>query len=222
MDTELVKQGNENSRSSVPDSSVIIDVKAEAGTEIANSTTRKDLYKNDECRSSQSLEGRSREEGEKMSSASSKSSSGESSKGDELKMCRICHLANWENSNSEILIQLGCECKNELGSSHLSCAQTWFKLKGNRLCEICGKNALNVSGVEETYANANNANNTNVILVVEWDEMGRFRSTTATATRGSPVIQDRERCHRHCRNVVLACLVLAFIVPWLFRIDLFG
>ena len=95
-------------------------------------------------------------------------------------------------------------------------------LPGCRLCEICGKNALNVSGVEETYANANNPNNTNVILVVEWDEMGRFRSTTATATRGSPVIQDRERCHRHCRNVVLACLVLAFIVPWLFRIDLFG
>lgn len=90
-----------------------------------------------------------------------------------------------------------------------------------RLCEICGKIALNVSGVEETYTDTNNSNNRNVILVVEWDEMGRFRSSTATGTRGNTIIEDRERCQRNCRNVVLACLVLAFIVPWLFRINLF-
>lgn len=215
MDSGLVKQGNENSRSS----SVIIDVKADAGVEMVDPTTNKEYYENENCRSSQSFEGKDRVGAEKIINGTSKSTSGESSK-DELKMCRICHLANWENSNSEILIQLGCGCKNELGAAHLTCAQTWFKLKGNRLCEICGKIALNVSGVEENYTNANNGNNANVILVVEWDEMGRFRSR-ATATRGNTIIQDRERCHRHCRNVVLACLVLAFIVPWLFRINMF-
>ncbi|KAK1404877.1 RING-CH-type domain-containing protein [Heracleum sosnowskyi] len=213
MAAELGKQRNENSRSS----SVIIDVKADTGIEMADPVTSKDYYQNENCRSSQSFQGKDRVGAEKIIHGTS----GESSKGDESKMCRICHLANWENSNSEILIQLGCGCKNELGASHLSCAQTWFKLKGNRLCEICGKIALNVSGVEETYTNANNNNNTNVILVVEWDEMGRFRSSTATTARGNTVIQDRERCHRNCRNVVLACLVLAFIVPWLFRINLF-
>ncbi|XP_074370527.1 uncharacterized protein LOC141711751 [Apium graveolens] len=215
MEAELGKvQGNENSRLS----SVIIDVKTDAGIEIVDRdpVTCKDYRENENCQSSQD-----RVESEKIiinGDSNRKSTSGESSKGDELKMCRICHLANRENSNSEILIQLGCGCKNELGASHLSCAQTWFKLKGNRLCEICGKIAQNVSGVEETYTNANN---TNVILVVEWDEMGRFSSSTARATRGNTIIQDRERCQRNCRNVVLACLVLAFLVPWLFRINMF-
>lgn len=128
MDTELVKQGYENSRSS----SVIIDVKADAGIQMVDPKTSKDYYENENCRSSQSFEGKDRVGAEKIINGTSRSTSGENSKGDELKMCRICHLANWENSNSEILIQLGCGCKNELGSSHLSCAQTWFKLKGNR------------------------------------------------------------------------------------------
>lgn len=54
----------------------------------------------------------------------------QSSEGDE-KICRICHLG-WESSCSDQLIQLGCGCKGELGVSHLPCAQTWFKQKGNR------------------------------------------------------------------------------------------
>ncbi|KAK1353400.1 hypothetical protein POM88_052535 [Heracleum sosnowskyi] len=118
MDTELGKQRNENSRSS----SVIIDVKADTGIEMADPVTSKDYYQNENCRSSQSFEGKDRIGAEKIIHGTSKSTSGESSKGDELKMCRICHLANWENSNSEILIQLGCCCKNELGASHLSCS----------------------------------------------------------------------------------------------------
>lgn len=99
---------------------------------------------------------------------------------------------------------------------------TYTEIVKCRLCEICGKIALNVSGVEETNTNTNTSNR-NVVLVVEWDEMGRFRSTTGTtaATRGTTIIQDRERCHRNCRNVVLACLLLAFIIPWIFRVNLF-
>ncbi|KAL1821367.1 uncharacterized protein LOC135152314 [Daucus carota subsp. sativus] len=123
MDMKLVKQGNENSRSSLPHSLVITNLKADAVMEVVNSTTSRDYSKNDACRSSQNLKGHDRVEGEKITNGSSKSSRSESSRGDELKMCRICHLANWENSNSETLIQLGCGCKNELGASHLSCAQ---------------------------------------------------------------------------------------------------
>ncbi|KAM7497981.1 hypothetical protein LguiA_022395 [Lonicera macranthoides] len=50
------------------------------------------------------------------------------------KECRICHLSREEEEEEENhnLIELGCACKGELGVSHLSCAQTWFKLKGNR------------------------------------------------------------------------------------------
>lgn len=46
------------------------------------------------------------------------------------KECRICHLSSEEENPN--LMELGCACKGELGVSHLSCAQTWFKLKGNR------------------------------------------------------------------------------------------
>lgn len=122
MDTELVKQGNENSRSS----SVIIDVKDDPAT-------GKDYYKEENCQNSQSFVGSDGVGTAEMNiNGNSINTSGESSRGDKLKMCRICHLANWENSKTEVLIQLGCGCKNELGASHHSCAQTWFKLKGNR------------------------------------------------------------------------------------------
>ncbi|TKY71858.1 queuine tRNA-ribosyltransferase subunit QTRTD1 [Spatholobus suberectus] len=69
------------------------------------------------------------------------------------KICRICHLASVQPSDettvgtatSVDLIQLGCACKDELGIAHVHCAEVWFKLKGNRLCEICGETAKNVS-----------------------------------------------------------------------------
>ncbi|KAH1110080.1 hypothetical protein GYH30_009125 [Glycine max] len=80
----------------------------------------------------------------------------ESSEGERI--CRICHLTSGQSLNattvgtvesatSEDLIQLGCACKDELGIAHGHCAEAWFKLKGNRLCEICGEAAKNVSGV---------------------------------------------------------------------------
>ncbi|XP_020212261.1 uncharacterized protein LOC109796849 isoform X2 [Cajanus cajan] len=73
-------------------------------------------------------------------------------------ICRICHLTSGQpldettvgtdnSAPSADLIQLGCACKDELGIAHLHCAEAWFKLKGNRLCEICGEAAKNVSGV---------------------------------------------------------------------------
>ncbi|XXG90243.1 hypothetical protein AAC387_Pa12g2058 [Persea americana] len=34
-------------------------------------------------------------------------------------------------------IQLGCGCKDGLGTVHCHCAEVWFRLKGNRRCEIC-------------------------------------------------------------------------------------
>lgn len=57
-------------------------------------------------------------------------------------VCRICHLNSEQSlectdSTSATaadvdLIQLGCECKDELGIAHSHCAEAWFKLKGNR------------------------------------------------------------------------------------------
>ncbi|WZZ52582.1 hypothetical protein YC2023_052689 [Brassica napus] len=42
------------------------------------------------------------------------------------------------------LIEIGCKRKNELGLAHFHCAEAWFKLRGNIVCEICGSSALNV------------------------------------------------------------------------------
>lgn len=54
------------------------------------------------------------------------------------RVCRICHLASNQASEAKTgtstseLIQLGCDCKDELGIAHGHCAEAWFKLKGNR------------------------------------------------------------------------------------------
>ena len=61
------------------------------------------------------------------------------------RVCRICHLSSEQSSDGTTvvtsnanmtsttdLIELGCGCKDELGIAHNYCAETWFKLKGNR------------------------------------------------------------------------------------------
>ncbi|GMP54825.1 hypothetical protein CsSME_00019862 [Camellia sinensis var. sinensis] len=125
------------------------------------------------------------------------------------KVCRICHMSLSEE-NSELLIQLGCGCKGELGVSHPHCAQTWFKHKGNRQCEICGKTAKNITGIQDTR------------IVMEWNEMRLMgmRSSAANPSSSSLSREGSRRCRPSFCNFLLACLVLAFILPWFFRVDM--
>ncbi|XP_058100852.1 uncharacterized protein LOC131245417 [Magnolia sinica] len=120
------------------------------------------------------------------------------------KVCRICHLSSDRRSDGSDLIQLGCGCKDELGISHRHCAETWFKLKGNRSCEICGEAAKNVTGVGDNR------------FMEEWNERRRLRIGTSSSS-------ERGRCWRvqpFC-NFLMACLVIAFILPWFFRVNMF-
>lgn len=49
------------------------------------------------------------------------------------KDCRICHLSLAGSvQESGIAIELGCSCKDDLAAAHRQCAETWFKIKGNR------------------------------------------------------------------------------------------
>ena len=49
------------------------------------------------------------------------------------KDCRICHLGLESNApESGIAIVLGCSCKDDLAAAHKQCAETWFKIKGNK------------------------------------------------------------------------------------------
>lgn len=53
--------------------------------------------------------------------------------GKQEKDCRICHLS-LVSSGPEygIAIELGCSCKDDLAAAHRHCAETWFKIKGNK------------------------------------------------------------------------------------------
>ncbi|KAA8539646.1 hypothetical protein F0562_026338 [Nyssa sinensis] len=81
--------------------------------------------------------------------------------------CRICHLSfDASNHESGIPMELGCSCKDDLAAAHKHCAEAWFKIKGNKTCEICGSTARNVAGANETeleqWNEANDAATTSV------------------------------------------------------------
>ncbi|KAJ0972068.1 hypothetical protein J5N97_020027 [Dioscorea zingiberensis] len=44
----------------------------------------------------------------------------------------------------DMLINLGCSCKNELALAHYACALKWFINHGSTVCEICGNAASNI------------------------------------------------------------------------------
>lgn len=46
--------------------------------------------------------------------------------------CRICHMSLME-SCCGVAIELKCDCKGDLAAAHQHCADTWFKIRGNRL-----------------------------------------------------------------------------------------
>ncbi|KAK1354634.1 RING-CH-type domain-containing protein [Heracleum sosnowskyi] len=82
--------------------------------------------------------------------------------------CRICHLSLDEEPGKPF--RIGCSCKNELASAHRLCAETWFRMKGNSICEICNSIAQNIIiiGVTESGQQISEANSfsTNAISPV--------------------------------------------------------
>ncbi|KAL2512293.1 RING-CH-type domain-containing protein [Abeliophyllum distichum] len=72
------------------------------------------------------------------------------------------------------------------------------------LCEICGKIVKNItSNLEDTS-----------IFMMEWNEM-RLAATTLDTSQESS-----HRCKKSLSNFLMACLVLAFVLPWFFRVDI--
>ncbi|KAJ9175825.1 hypothetical protein P3X46_014337 [Hevea brasiliensis] len=121
--------------------------------------------------------------------------------------CRICHLGlDAGNQDSGLPIELGCSCKDDLAAAHKQCAEAWFRIKGNKTCEICGSVARNVAGPNE------------VELVEQWNEVNE----TAVAS-AAPSVHTREtrnfwQGHRFL-NFLLACMVFAFVISWLFHFN---
>ncbi|KAI5063831.1 hypothetical protein GOP47_0020501 [Adiantum capillus-veneris] len=113
--------------------------------------------------------------------------------------CRVCHLVFDGGLAVNETIQLGCHCKEDLASAHRNCAEVWFKIKGNRICEICGATAQNIVGAEDTG------------FMEQWND--------AEASNSS---EPQTRCWQSLSlcNFFLACMVVTFILLWLFRVTI--
>ncbi|KAK0579270.1 hypothetical protein LWI29_023716 [Acer saccharum] len=131
------------------------------------------------------------------------------------RVCRICHLSSEQLSETasdnsvcttttEELIPIGCGCKDDLGIAHIHCAEAWFKLKGNRSCEICGQIAKNIAGVGDNR------------FMEEWNEQRIIGSSSNPSERRGGCWRGQPFC-----NFLMACLVIAFVLPWFFRVNVF-
>lgn len=133
--------------------------------------------------------------------------------GKEDRDCRICHmsLTDDESVDNGVAMELGCSCKDDLAVAHKHCAETWFKIKGNKTCEICNSIARNIIGINETASTTQHANETNAVA-----------TTAATSAFVSPVTDNSRSClngHRFL-NFLLACMVFAFVISWLFHFNI--
>ncbi|CAN6996230.1 unnamed protein product [Brassica rapa subsp. trilocularis] len=124
---------------------------------------------------------------------------GESDNGQSI--CRICHVGSDQTPDRVSgkttvvtleLIQIGCKCKNELGLAHFHCAEAWFKLRGNSVCEICGCTAKNV---------------TVSLTEEEWSEV-------LVDTR---VDERRRRGSRQSCCILIVFMLTIILLHWLFK-----
>nr|XP_043626820.1 uncharacterized protein LOC122598287 [Erigeron canadensis] len=128
------------------------------------------------------------------------------------KDCRICHMSldvNSEESENGIPIELGCCCKDDLAVAHKHCAEAWFKIRGNRTCEICGSIAKNIAGADE------------VEMLDQWNEVNGSTPSRAPASGETMATLDARNFWQGHRflNFLLACMVFAFVISWLFHFN---
>ncbi|XP_061955753.1 uncharacterized protein LOC133677651 [Populus nigra] len=123
--------------------------------------------------------------------------------------CRICHLGLESNSHeSGVPIELGCSCKDDLAAAHKQCAEVWFKIKGNKTCEICHSIARNVV-LASDIESIEHSNETSNVMV---------NTAAAAASTSIPTTETRSFWQGHrFLNFLLACVVFAFILSWLFH-----
>ncbi|KAL6841344.1 hypothetical protein ACP4OV_028862 [Aristida adscensionis] len=122
------------------------------------------------------------------------------------KNCRICHLGlESAAADSGAGITLGCSCKGDLSYAHKQCADTWFKIRGNKTCEICSSIACNVVGFGDPE------------FADQWSE-----SNNAATVQAQPAETRRFWQGHRFLNFLLACMVFAFVISWLFHFNVPG
>lgn len=125
--------------------------------------------------------------------------------------CRICHLGLESNSSEfGVGIELGCCCKNDLGAAHKHCAEAWFKIRGNKTCEICHSIVRNVMVAHEFEQTEQ----------VHGSNNGTVSTATVAASVAAAPSGGRSFWHVHrVLNFLLACMVFAFVISWLFHFN---
>ncbi|EMS60604.1 hypothetical protein TRIUR3_23118 [Triticum urartu] len=199
---------------------------------------------------------------------SAKSSSPDPEKAE--KNCRICHLG-LESAAAEAGagITLGCSCKGDLSYSHKQCAETWFKIRGNKSGDIShyksvcsdgtvggrslsnplrgilarsvqhsstfppysynvaviqGIIALNAYRVKlATTCEICSSTACNVVVLGDPEFVEQSNESNTTAAGHAFPNESRRFWQGHrFLNFLLACMVFAFVISWLFHFNVPG
>ncbi|KAF8725561.1 hypothetical protein HU200_020095 [Digitaria exilis] len=115
--------------------------------------------------------------------------------------CRICHLPDVDGDGlPERLVRLGCGCRGELAAAHRRCAEAWFFVRGNRRCEICGENAVNITvgGGKE--------------FIQQWHDTAAMDAGEGSSKACGGFCRSQSLC-----NLLIVLLPVAFLLTWFFH-----